>query len=112
MLLIFSDGKRWADLPEAEQGTINEEYYKVTQEMVDAGVMLAGDPLKGIDEAKSVTQGGVVTDGPHAEASEVLGGYYVLNAPDTKTAVSWAGKLPGVERGLDRIEVREVQELG
>lgn len=111
MLLIYSDGKRWADFPEAEQETLSQEYYAVTQEMVEAGVILGGDPLYPATEGKSVAQGGVVTDGPHAESAEFIGGYYMLDTDDIDAAVKWAAKLPGVERGLDRIEVRQIREL-
>ncbi len=111
MLLIYSDIKRWADVPDAEQQAINSDYYTFTQELVDAGVMAGGDPLVGHEQTKTVAADGVVTDGPHAEAAEHLGGYYIIDVPDTETAVQWAAKLPGVSRGLDRIEVRPIQVL-
>ncbi|MEY2565959.1 MAG: hypothetical protein QOE35_488 [Actinomycetota bacterium] len=111
LLLIYSDTKRWADIDEAERGAIHGDYMTYTQELLAAGVMQGGDPLEGIDQTKTVAEGGLVTDGPHAEAAEYLGGYYVIDVPDVDTAVQWAGKLPGVSRGLDRIEVRPVAVL-
>jgi hypothetical protein len=108
LLLIYTDGKRWADLPESERGNIHRDYMTYTQELIEAGVMLGGDPLDAIENTKTVSEGGVVTDGPHAEAAEHLGGYYVVDVPDIDTAVHWASKLPGVGRGIDRIEVRAV----
>jgi hypothetical protein len=111
LLLIYSDTKRWSDLSEGDRGAIHGDYFTYTQELIDAGVMLGGDPLQGIDQTKTVAEGGLVTDGPHAEAAEYLGGYYVVDVGDIDTAVQWAGKLPGVNRGLDRIEVRPVQEM-
>lgn len=111
MLLIYSDSKRWTDVPEAEQNAIFGDYFTYTNELVEAGVMLGGDPLQGDDQTKTVAADGVVTDGPHAEAAEHLAGYYLLEVPDVDTAVQWAGKLPGVSRGLDRIEVRPIQVL-
>jgi hypothetical protein len=111
MLLIYSDTKRWADVPEAEQNAIFGDYFTYTQELVEAGVMVGGDPLEGHESTKTVAADGLVTDGPHAEAAEHLGGYYIVEVPDIDTAVQWAGKLPGVGRGLDRIEVRPIQVL-
>jgi hypothetical protein len=111
MLLIYSDTKRWADISEAEQGAVHGGYMTYTQELIEAGVMLGGDPLDSPDKTKTVAEGGLVTDGPHAEAAEHLGGYYVLDVPDIDAAVQWAAKLPGVSRGLDRIEVRPVPDL-
>jgi hypothetical protein len=111
VLLIQGDPKRWADLPEGEQGEIHQEYMTYTQSLIDAGVMLGGEPLAGAEQTKSVSEGGVVTDGPHAESSEHLGGFYLIDVPDVDTAVQWASKLPGVGRGLDRIDVRPVAVL-
>ena len=111
VLLIHSDGKRWADLDEATGGAINNEYFAYTQALVDAGVMVGGDPLDGAETGKVVTQGGVVTDGPFAETAEQLGGFYEIEVADEAAALEWAAKLPGVERGLDRIEVRRVLEF-
>ena len=111
MLLIYSDTKRWADVPEAEQNAVFGDYYTYTQSLVDAGVMVGGDPLEGHDQTKTVAADGLVTDGPHTEAAEHLGGYYIVETADIDTAVQWAGKLPGVGRGLDRIEVRPIQVL-
>jgi hypothetical protein len=110
MLLIYGDEKRWADVPEAEQEAVFSEYMAVSQEMAEAGVMLSGDPLTSVHEGKTVSDG-LVSDGPHAEVAEHLGGYYLLETPDIDGAVEWAKRLPGVTRGLDKIEVRLVQEL-
>ena len=111
MLLIQSDSKRWAETDEATSNQINEEYIAYTRELIEAGVLRAGDPLEGADTAKVVGQGGVVTDGPFAETAEQLGGYYIIEVDGEDAAVTWAGKLPGVGRGLDRIEVRRVVDL-
>jgi len=108
MLLIYSDDKRWADAKDAERGAVHQEYMAVTQEMVEAGVIAGGDPLEAVTSAKTVSQDGVVTDGPHAEVAEHLGGYYILEVPSIDEATKWAAKLPGVKRGWDKIEVREV----
>jgi hypothetical protein len=111
MLLIYSDQKRWADVTESEAASVREEYGTVTQQFVQAGVMRGGDPLESATGAKTVAAGGTVTDGPFAETAEVLGGYYILETPDIDTALQWAAKLPGVDRGLDKIEVRQVAEI-
>jgi hypothetical protein len=49
-----------------------------------------------------------VTDGPFAEVAEHLGGFYIVDVDTMDDALEWAAKLPGVDRGLDRIEVRAV----
>ena len=55
-----------------------------------------------------MSRGGVVTDGPFADVTEHLGGYYLVEVPTIEAACDWAAKLPGVERGIDRIEVRAI----
>jgi hypothetical protein len=52
---------------------------------------------------------GTATDGPFAEAKEVLGGYWMIDVPSKKDAVSWALRCPAQDG--DVIEIRQVQEL-
>ena len=111
MLLIHQDGKRWADADESVTGTIHLDYIEYTQRLIDAGAMVAGEPLQGPDTAKVVTEGGVVTDGPFAETAEQLGGFYLVDVADEAAALDWARRLPGVQKGLDRIEVRPLAVL-
>jgi hypothetical protein len=110
MLSIYSDVKKFAEMNEAEGMALHGEYFTVTQAMVEAGVYLGGDPLEGINTAKTVSKG-AVTDGPFADIAEHLGGFYILELPTIEAACEWAAKLPGVSRGLDKIEVRPVQEM-
>jgi hypothetical protein len=110
MLSIYSDVKKFSEMSEAEGGALHGEYGAVTQAMIDAGVLLAGDPLQGIDTAKTVSKS-AVTDGPFADIAEHLGGFYILELPNIDAACEWAARLPGVSRGLDKIEVRPIQEM-
>jgi hypothetical protein len=50
-----------------------------------------------------------VTDGPFAEAKEVLGGYWMINVASRDEAIEWAKRCPA--SGNEVIEVRQVQEL-
>lgn len=111
MLLIHQDDKAWADADEATTSPVHGEYLAYTQALIDAGVLVSGEPLEGAATGKIVAKGGFVTDGPFAETAEQLGGYYLLEVADEAAAVEWATRLPGVERGLDRIEVRPIRVL-
>jgi hypothetical protein len=51
----------------------------------------------------------VVTDGPFAEAKEVLGGYWMIEVASKEEAVAWAARCPASENEI--IEVRQVQEM-
>ena len=110
MLLIYSDPKAREGLDEPDSNAMMGEYFGYTQALQDAGVMLAGDALQEVSTAKTVAQGGVVTDGPFADVAEYLGGYYLIDVPTMEDAIGWAAKLPGVPRGVDRIEVRPLWE--
>jgi hypothetical protein len=80
-----------------------------TQALADAGVMVAGDALEGIDTATTVRERGgetVLTDGPFAETKEILGGYYLIDVPDLDAALKWAARIPSAPYGS--VEVRPV----
>jgi hypothetical protein len=97
----------WNPTPEdvAEMGRYNEELRK-------AGMLLALDGLHPPGEGASVSFDGegvkAVTDGPFAEAKEVVGGYWIIQARSKDEAVEWAKRCPG--RNC-RIEVRRVFEM-
>jgi hypothetical protein len=111
MLLINSDESKLQNMTEEESQSFTADYFAFTQKLNEAGAMLGGDPLYPSATAKTVSKGGVVTDGPFADITEHLGGFYMIDVGSIDDAVKWASQLPGVERGFDRIEVREVREL-
>jgi hypothetical protein len=85
------------------------EYGAFTQEVADAGALLAAEALRPISTATSVrVRDGrtVTTDGPFAETKEGLGGLYVIEAPDLDAALAWAARCPGSRYGT--VEVRPI----
>ncbi len=48
-------------------------------------------------------------NGPYAEIKEQLGGYFLIDAPDLDSAISWAARCPGAQYGA--IEVRPIWEM-
>ena len=89
MLLIYSDPSAWANLDDATQGAIGEEYGTFTQTIVDSKEFVTGDPLQGAETATTVqVKNGkrLTTDGPFAETKEALGGYYVVDVADLDRA--------------------------
>jgi hypothetical protein len=74
-------------------------------------MLLSLDGLQPPSEGASVEFSGgttTVTDGPYAEAKEVVGGYWLIQARDKAEAVEWAKRCPGEDC---RIEVRRVFEM-
>lgn len=86
---------------------------RYNEELRRAGMLLSLDGLHppGSDGATVAfdADGAVtVTDGPYAEAKEVVGGYWLIQARSKEEALEWARRCPGRDC---RIEVRRVQEM-
>lgn len=104
---IDATGEDWNPSPEdvAAMSAYNEELGK-------AGVLLSLDGLRPpAHGARLRFSGGkpTVTDGPFAEAKEVVGGYWLIQAPSKEEAVEWASRCPAGDG--DMIEVRRVFEM-
>src|SRR5689334_20022065 len=89
------------------------EMMAYNEELTKAGVLLALDGLQSTAKGARVTFGAdrkaSVTDGPFAEAKEVIGGYWIIQAKSKDEAVEWASRCPGGPG--DTIEVRQVFEM-
>jgi hypothetical protein len=82
------------------------------QSLQEAGILLALDGLHPPSMGARVSFPGgapTVTDGPFAEAKEVLGGYWMIRVNSREEAIDWAKKCPGGENEV--IEIRQVQEM-
>lgn len=96
-------------MPEADAVAAMMKY---NQSLQRAGVLLAADGLHPPSMGARVSfPGGKprVVDGPFAEAKEVLGGYWMIQANSLQEAVEWASRCPAGKN--ETIEVRQVQEL-
>ncbi len=85
---------------------------KYNESLQKAGVLLALDGLHPPSMGARVSFAGgkpKVTDGPFAEAKEVLGGYWMIQVKSREEAIEWASRCPGSENEV--IEVRQVQEI-
>lgn len=78
----------------------------------DAGVLITLDGLHPPSTGARVsfaTGAPVVTDGPFAEAKEVLGGYWMIEVDSRDEAIAWATRCPASPNEI--IEIRQVQEM-
>jgi hypothetical protein len=85
---------------------------KYNEALQKAGVLLSLDGLHPPSMGARVSFAGgkpIVTDGPFAEAKEVLGGYWMIEVASREEAIEWAKRCPASDNEV--IEVRQVQEM-
>jgi hypothetical protein len=85
---------------------------KYNEQLKEAGVLLTLDGLQETGKGARVGFAGGkprVTDGPFPEAKEVIGGYWMIEAPSKEEAVAWATRCPAADG--DIIEIRQVYEM-
>ena len=94
-------------LPSAE---ILAEMGKYNEELVKAGVLLAGEGLHASSKGARVTYSGSkrsVTDGPFAETKELIAGFWLIQVKSKEEAIEWAKRVPFRE---GEVEIRQVFE--
>ena len=112
MMLMIPKGYEKAEpgtMPDAKAVAAMTKYNESLQK---AGVLLALDGLHPPSMGARVSFPGrkpKVTDGPFAEAKEVLGGYWMIQVKSKEETVQWASRCPASENEV--IEVRQVQEF-
>src|SRR5262250_469581 len=109
MLLIYGVEK---DLTEDERRACMKESLGICDDLAARGKFLGASPLQSVKTAASVrVRDGraLVTDGPFAETTEQLGGYYVLDLADLDEAIAVAARLPPAAKGT--VEIRPLLAL-
>jgi hypothetical protein len=86
---------------------------KFTEELVQAGILVAGAGLKPASETKRIVVDGAkrsVIDGPFAETREMVAGFSIWEVKDMDEAVAWARRAPNAMSGQSIIELRPFLE--
>ena len=113
MMLVIPRGYEKAApdaVPSADAVAKMMEYNKSLQK---AGVLLALDGLLPPSTGARISYLNgkpTVTDGPFAEAKEVIGGYWIIQVRSREEAIEWAKRAPMSDNEL--IEVRQIHEMG
>ncbi len=95
--------------------TLLTEMGKYNEELVKAGIMLAGDGLHPSSKGKRVHFSGdsrTVIDGPFAETKELIAGFWLWQVKSLDEAVEWARRCPSPMPGEESVlEIRQVFEM-
>jgi hypothetical protein len=86
---------------------------KFNEELVKAGVLLAGEGLQPSSKGKRVRFSGekrTVTDGPFTETKELVAGFWLWQVRSMEEAVEWVKRCPNPHEGESEIEIRQVFE--
>jgi|SRR5271155_3132285 len=89
------------------------EMGKFNQELVKAGVMLAGEGLQASSKGKRVRFSGdkrTVIDGPFTETKELIAGFWLWQVRSMEEAIEWVKRCPIPHEGESEIEIRQVFE--
>lgn len=118
LFLIYGDEQTWEAISEQERKELEAGHAAFVAAAGDG--VLAGHEL--MPSATATTLRGSAartgsgrptpTDGPFLETKEVLGGYYLVEAPDLDAAIALAGMLPEVSAAHSGVEIRPVREAG
>ena len=112
MLLCYDDPQFWERGGKDALGAAMQEAVRLTHELDATGQYLMAAPLEPDSRTTSVrVRDGrrLVTDGPFAEAREVVGGFYVIDVNDLDEAIAIAARHPGARAGT--VQVRPLVEL-
>jgi hypothetical protein len=94
--------------------TLLAEMGKFNEELVKAGIMLAGDGLRPSARGKRVRFSGrnrTVMDGPFAETKELVAGFWIWQVRSIEEAVEWVKRCPNPMPGDSEIEIRPIFDM-
>ena len=86
---------------------------KYNEELVKAGIMLAGEGLHPSSKGARVRFSGnkrTVIDGPFAETKELVAGFWLIQVKSKEEAIEWVKRCPNPMEGESEIEIRQVFE--
>jgi len=104
--------------PETEAGVLPTEQElaamgNYNEELVKAGVMLAGEGLQDSSKGARVYFSGnkvTVTDGPFSETKELVAGFWIWQTKSLEEAIEWAKRCPNPTGNEGQLEIRQIFE--
>lgn len=111
MIIVKASKDSEAGVMPSEQ--LLTEMGKFNEELVKAGVMLAGEGLQPSSKGARVKFSGskrTVIDGPFAETKELIAGFWLWQVKSMAEAIDWVKRCPNPMKGESEIEIRQVFE--
>ena len=111
MVMVKANDETEAGVMPSEQ--LLTEMGKYNEELVKAGVMLAGEGLQPSSKGARVKFDGdkrTVIDGPFTEAKELIAGFWLIQVKSKEEAIEWVKRCPNPMEGESEIEIRQVFE--
>lgn len=112
MLIIKANADSEAGVMPSEQ--LLTEMGQFNQQLVDAGVLLAGDGLHPSSRGKRVLFSGKdrkVIDGPFTETKELIAGFWIIQAKSIDEAVEWVKRVPNPMGEESTVEIRQLFDI-
>jgi hypothetical protein len=111
MIIVRADKNTEAGVMPSQQ--LLTEMGKFNEELVKAGIMLAGDGLQPSSKGARVHFSGskrTVIDGPFAETKELIAGYWIWKCKLKEEAIEWVKRCPNPTGAESEIEIRQLFE--
>lgn len=109
MILIKADADSEAGVMPSEQ--LLADMGRFNEELVNAGVMEAGDGLHPSSKGARVRFSGrdrTVIDGPFSETKELIAGFWIWKCASLQEAIEWVKRCPNPMKGQTEVEIRQV----
>jgi len=111
MLIVKADANSEAGVMPSQE--LLTEMGKYNEELVKAGVLLAGEGLHPSSKGARVKFSGAkrtVVDGPFSETKELVAGFWLIEVKSKEEAIEWVKRCPNPMEGESEIEIRQVFE--
>jgi len=112
MLMAYVNESGWGNMTPEQQQQGMAAYGSFVEALTQSGALKGSNRLQSSTAATKVTVADgkpQVLDGPYADSKEQLGGYFLIEAPDLDSAISWAARCPAASHGV--VEVRPVWQM-
>jgi hypothetical protein len=111
MLIVKADANSEAGVMPSQE--LLTEMGKYNEELVKAGVLLAGEGLHPSSKGARVKFSGskrTVIDGPFSETRDLVAGFWLIEVKSKEEAIEWVKRCPNPMQGESEIEIRQVFE--